>query len=171
MTRTKGIYLALLAVLLSPMAANADLIGATVNQGFYFPDSSSLHCDNGNALVGAGVEYPSGCGGFGPVVTDIFDTYFTVDTGGASWASGAFNGFLLSIQDGLDFLSASYGGGTMGVSSLSIVDGGLWVNFQGQLGGVATINFTNSAVPEPGTLALLGIGLLGMAAARRKKKA
>lgn len=167
--RIRSTYLALLAVLLSPMAANADLIGVTVNQTFYFPNDTSLFCDNGDALVGGGVEYPSGCLGFAPVVTDIFDTYLSVDTGGISWGTGSFNGFLLTILDDLDFLSASYGGGTMGVSSLSILDGGLWVNFQGQTGGIARIDFIATSVPEPGTLTLIGIGLFGMGFARRRK--
>jgi hypothetical protein len=168
MLNKRSVYLAIFAVLLAPTMASADLIGATVNQQFYFPDDNSLFCDNGNAVVGGGVEYASGCSGFGPVVTDVFDTYLTVDTGGAGWSTGSFNGFLLSILDGPIFVSATYGGGTMGVTSLAIDNGNLWVNFAGQTGGVAIIDF---AVPEPGTLALFGIGLLGMGVARRRKKA
>ena len=142
-----------------------------MSQTFCYPDQSTLFCDNAHAVVGAGVESPAGCGGFSPVVTDITDTQLIVDTGGIGWATGAFNGFLLSTLSSIDITSAVYNSGTMNVTDLQIQNGDLWVNFAGQTGGSAVIDFgTNgSSVPVPATLALLGLGLAGIGYQRRKQ--
>lgn len=72
------------------------------------------------------------------------------------------------ILNGPEIVSASYGGGTMAVSSLAVESGNLWVNFEGPFnGGLARIDFATS-VPEPATIGLLGIGLLGLRLARGK---
>ena len=81
------------------LSAHAGLVGSTVNLKFYFPDSSTVFCDSGNAVVGAGVEFPAGCSGFSPVSIDITDFGFTVNTGGSTWAGGAFNGIVKGGRD------------------------------------------------------------------------
>lgn len=156
------------AGLMSAFAAQAGMLGSTVSVDFFFPDTSTLFCSNGSAVVGGGVEYPGSCSGFDPVVIDISDAGMTVDTGGPSWSDGAFNGFRLTVLSGPAISAASYLGGSMGVTSLTLDAGSLWVNFAGQSGGVA--EFSLSAVPEPETYAMLLLGLAGVAAAVRRQR-
>ena len=150
--------------------AQAGMMGSTVNVDFFYPSTADFYCTNGSAVVTGGVEYPSSCSGFGGVIIDISDTQMSVDTGGTGWAAAAFNGFRLTVLSGPAISSASYAGGTMGVTSLTVDSGSLWVNFAGQTGGKAFIDLgPETGVPEPGTGALLAASLLTLGAIARRR--
>ena len=91
---------ALAGLTMCAFTAQAGLLGSTVNVDFFYPDTSTLFCSNGNAVVGGGVEYASSCSGFGPVAIDISDAGMTVGTGGVPWSTGSFNGFHLTVVSG-----------------------------------------------------------------------
>ena len=189
MTRTKSTYLALLAILLSPMAANADVIfsGSLIDNSGTSADGTSVarlwflnyvdfltegRFDENldTTSVGTTFTYDSGADfdGAVEVLTDgllgaIF-AYFPISGGTGIFENSLFSAVSLNGEDLGGYVIDSL---QWTIDSYVFDSSTEMVSLQSTL----TVNGTLTTVPEPGTLALLCIGLLGMGAARRRKKA
>ena len=178
MKRTKGIYLGLLAVLLSPMAANAD----PITYDFEWTGSG------GYSMVGNftydDVDAADGAVRDGEVSSLFFEGFFN----GVSFATNSTAHLLSGFNFNFDPVAGQFF--LNGVSSGD--SGQLWnitgtgfgfaagsgasgLTLDGEVLGLINnpvpMTATVASVPEPGTMALFGIGLAGMGLARRRRKA
>jgi len=190
MTRTKSTFLALVAVLLSPMAAHADLIIDTnatwdggVNSGWLGSGQTLTVDATDNFFEDIGFYFDEASWGqtFDFAIFDalnggntLFSTNFAVGSGiNVIDVSQAF------AAGSTIYVQMDYRGFNGLTAHFSYIDG--YAGGHSLFGSIGSMNGTYttldhrfianfSAVPEPGTLALFGIGLLGMGLARRKKK-
>lgn len=196
MTRTKSTYLAIVAILLSPMAANADLIMVIDNDGGFARFSLS-----GSDTVVSGTSNTNGFWLFEALAVSMFNTSldqpFQLTSGSGSLSTttagtlGIFDVYAGSGRTSCCHFGVRSTGGMQMVAgdlvswsgmfttnmSFSVLNAGIY-DF-GQLtaydyeaaildGG---LQIRIGQVPEPGTLALLGIGLFGLGLATRRKQA
>jgi len=195
MTRTKSTYLALLAVLLSPMAANADLILNITNSGsgntlWEMTGSTTAIGDQSSAngfwpqFEGlTAVNTSLGCinivSGSGTLSTttsgtrNLNDACVYANSGASDYITPrTSSAFAWSIGDTL-----TWSGNMVVAAAYSVFNPGTYVTQQSIYQGAVpqfsrvVVNIGPVSVPEPGTLALFGIGLFGVGLTRRRKKA
>jgi PEP-CTERM motif len=180
--------LALLGGVLAAQPVQAGFLGNTLLIEWYFPDLGTVIATE-NPVVGGGIEF---VGRFGGPDIDVADT--TIQFTGAvsgSFSPASFNGFVFtdslnSIDDILGVSIQSQTGYTdFDAADISFTANSISVNFQGATsidgadGNQVTLSVrfadgnggNGGQVPEPATLALLSIGIAGLAFMRRRKRA
>ena len=162
------------------VSANAALLdGKTIGYEYLFPtvNDSNPWYGAGTYVVGAGLEANDGS-----IATDFSDTNVTIDYNFTAMWCGcgqSFNGvhYFDALGTIADFTSVTLNGLTnlVGLSqaNISFDANNIWIDWQNlsfDTNTLVSIDIAggSSNVPEPMPVVLFGLGLLGLAAARRR---